>query len=278
MCFASYLSCNVLLLQIRPYVGCLVQYLPLLWKQSEEHNMLRCAILTTLIHLVQVWRIPNVSRYSTVDVTSCTCSTCRQCSCSFSYVKLSGYAIRHSQDFDPQQGFGWLQRASSHVSPRITRKEPINKTIGVIIIKSYLCFKVYNVYFSLWVELPGSAVWQVALFSGSGNKCGFTCLATCCSDWVPKCPLGRPGSGAFLPKRLGYCDRFFYFLPCPHLPEIVTWLDKPIWREMLCLSVLLCYSQIHLLTQIHLFSTMKCQVQCKYSVVFVGQLVWYFLF
>lgn len=40
--------------QIRPYVGCLVQYLPLLWKQSEEHNMLRCAILTTLVHLVQV--------------------------------------------------------------------------------------------------------------------------------------------------------------------------------------------------------------------------------
>uniref|UniRef100_A0A671SYX9 Importin-11 n=1 Tax=Sinocyclocheilus anshuiensis TaxID=1608454 RepID=A0A671SYX9_9TELE len=40
-------------IQIRPYVGCLVQYLPVLWKQSEEHNMLRCAILTTLIHLVQ---------------------------------------------------------------------------------------------------------------------------------------------------------------------------------------------------------------------------------
>uniref|UniRef100_A0A3P8X9P8 Importin-11 n=1 Tax=Esox lucius TaxID=8010 RepID=A0A3P8X9P8_ESOLU len=40
-------------IQIRPYVGCLVQYLPLLWRQSEEHNMLRCAILTTLIHLVQ---------------------------------------------------------------------------------------------------------------------------------------------------------------------------------------------------------------------------------
>uniref|UniRef100_A0AAR2IK54 Importin-11 n=1 Tax=Pygocentrus nattereri TaxID=42514 RepID=A0AAR2IK54_PYGNA len=41
-------------IQIRPYVGCLVQYLPLLWKQSEDHNMLRCAILTTLIHLVAV--------------------------------------------------------------------------------------------------------------------------------------------------------------------------------------------------------------------------------
>ncbi|KAM4054020.1 importin-11 [Anomaloglossus baeobatrachus] len=40
-------------LQIRPFVGCLVQYLPLLWKQSEEHNMLRCAILTTLLHLVK---------------------------------------------------------------------------------------------------------------------------------------------------------------------------------------------------------------------------------
>ncbi|KAG8598777.1 hypothetical protein GDO81_002737 [Engystomops pustulosus] len=40
-------------MQIRPFVGCLVQYLPLLWKQSEEHNMLRCAILTTLTHLVK---------------------------------------------------------------------------------------------------------------------------------------------------------------------------------------------------------------------------------
>ncbi|XP_008934683.1 PREDICTED: importin-11, partial [Merops nubicus] len=39
--------------QIQPHVGCLVQYLPLLWKQCEEHNMLRCAILTTLIHLIQ---------------------------------------------------------------------------------------------------------------------------------------------------------------------------------------------------------------------------------
>ncbi|XP_028914822.1 importin-11 isoform X3 [Ornithorhynchus anatinus] len=49
------LSCVIerVSVQIRPYVGCLVQYLPLLWKQSEEHNMLRCAILTTLIHLVQ---------------------------------------------------------------------------------------------------------------------------------------------------------------------------------------------------------------------------------
>ncbi|XP_054842546.1 importin-11 isoform X1 [Eublepharis macularius] len=49
------LSCMIerVNMQIRPYVGCLVQYLPLLWKQSEEHNMLRCAILTTLIHLVQ---------------------------------------------------------------------------------------------------------------------------------------------------------------------------------------------------------------------------------
>lgn len=49
-----FVICLLPLVQIRPYVGCLVQYLPLLWKQSEEHNMLRCAILTTLIHVVQV--------------------------------------------------------------------------------------------------------------------------------------------------------------------------------------------------------------------------------
>ncbi|KAK7479675.1 hypothetical protein BaRGS_00029051 [Batillaria attramentaria] len=39
--------------EIRPYTAALVQYLPLLWQESAEHNMLRCAILTTLIHLVQ---------------------------------------------------------------------------------------------------------------------------------------------------------------------------------------------------------------------------------
>ncbi|XP_038076376.1 importin-11-like [Patiria miniata] len=39
--------------QIRPYASSLAQYLPLLWEESSEHNMLRCAILSTLVHLVQ---------------------------------------------------------------------------------------------------------------------------------------------------------------------------------------------------------------------------------
>lgn len=43
--------------EIRPYTAALVQYLPLLWQESAEHNMLRCAILTTLIHLVQVGKL-----------------------------------------------------------------------------------------------------------------------------------------------------------------------------------------------------------------------------
>lgn len=38
---------------IRPYAEVLMQYLPLLWESSGEHNMLRCAILSTLVHLVQ---------------------------------------------------------------------------------------------------------------------------------------------------------------------------------------------------------------------------------
>ena len=40
--------------EIRPFAGALMQYLPSLWQESEEHNMLRCAILTTLTNLVQV--------------------------------------------------------------------------------------------------------------------------------------------------------------------------------------------------------------------------------
>ncbi|KAG7205080.1 hypothetical protein KM043_005455 [Ampulex compressa] len=36
---------------IKPHVGALSSYLPALWQQSEGHNMLRCAIVSTLVHL-----------------------------------------------------------------------------------------------------------------------------------------------------------------------------------------------------------------------------------
>lgn len=39
---------------IRPHASALVQYLPLLWAESADHNMLRCAIVSTLVHLVKV--------------------------------------------------------------------------------------------------------------------------------------------------------------------------------------------------------------------------------
>ena len=37
--------------EINPHVGVLSSYLPALWQQSEGHNMLRCAIISTLTHL-----------------------------------------------------------------------------------------------------------------------------------------------------------------------------------------------------------------------------------
>ena len=39
---------------IRPFLASLTQYLPLLWLESSDHNMLRCAILSTLVHIVKV--------------------------------------------------------------------------------------------------------------------------------------------------------------------------------------------------------------------------------
>ncbi|CAB4042221.1 Importin-11, partial [Paramuricea clavata] len=39
--------------KIRPYVASLAGYLPKLWIESEEHNMLRCSILTTLTFIVK---------------------------------------------------------------------------------------------------------------------------------------------------------------------------------------------------------------------------------
>jgi len=38
---------------IQPHAPALVHYLPLLWEESAEHNMLRCAILSALVHLVE---------------------------------------------------------------------------------------------------------------------------------------------------------------------------------------------------------------------------------
>lgn len=40
-------------LAVQPYADNLIQYLPHLWNESADHNMLRCAILTVLMHLVQ---------------------------------------------------------------------------------------------------------------------------------------------------------------------------------------------------------------------------------
>ena len=39
---------------IRPCAPALTGYLPALWQESADHNMLRCAILTTLTNLVLV--------------------------------------------------------------------------------------------------------------------------------------------------------------------------------------------------------------------------------
>lgn len=38
---------------IQPHSESFVQYLPHLWQESEEHNMLRCAIVTTLVQIVK---------------------------------------------------------------------------------------------------------------------------------------------------------------------------------------------------------------------------------
>ncbi|XP_012282091.1 importin-11 [Orussus abietinus] len=41
---------------IKPHVNALSTYLPLLWQQSEEHDMLRCAIVSTLVQLEKALR------------------------------------------------------------------------------------------------------------------------------------------------------------------------------------------------------------------------------
>lgn len=38
---------------IQPHSESFVQYLPHLWQESEDHNMLRCAIVATLVQIVK---------------------------------------------------------------------------------------------------------------------------------------------------------------------------------------------------------------------------------
>ncbi|XP_044739459.1 importin-11 [Chrysoperla carnea] len=48
-------------LSIRPHADSLMSYLPLLWIESEEHNMLRCAIVSTLVQLVKALGAASLS-------------------------------------------------------------------------------------------------------------------------------------------------------------------------------------------------------------------------
>ena len=51
-------------IEVRPHAESLIRYLPLLWEESADHNMLRCAILTTLTYLVQVCTVSTLSTAS----------------------------------------------------------------------------------------------------------------------------------------------------------------------------------------------------------------------
>lgn len=59
---------------IKPHVGALTSYLPELWQQSEVYNMLRCAIVSTLIHLekVNVRFIRSIDKYFSLNAVVLT--------------------------------------------------------------------------------------------------------------------------------------------------------------------------------------------------------------
>lgn len=42
---------------VEPYFDSLLQYLPKLWADSDDHHMLRCAIISTLTQIVRVSNI-----------------------------------------------------------------------------------------------------------------------------------------------------------------------------------------------------------------------------
>jgi hypothetical protein len=51
-------------IHIRPFCGQLADYLPFLWQESADHNMLRCSIVTAFHHLVKSFGVQSVSYHS----------------------------------------------------------------------------------------------------------------------------------------------------------------------------------------------------------------------
>ena len=52
----------------------LIKYLPLLWEESEEHNMLRCAIISTLLQIIKaLYEVPESSTvfiYKIIEIST----------------------------------------------------------------------------------------------------------------------------------------------------------------------------------------------------------------
>ena len=44
----------IVFIKVKPFAASLSQYLPELCKESGDHDMLRCAIVSTMTHLVEV--------------------------------------------------------------------------------------------------------------------------------------------------------------------------------------------------------------------------------
>ncbi|KAL0270682.1 UNVERIFIED_CONTAM: hypothetical protein PYX00_008008 [Menopon gallinae] len=59
-------------LAINPYSQSLIRYLPLLWEESAKHNMLRCAIVSTLVRFVRGLITENLTSFLCPVIELCT--------------------------------------------------------------------------------------------------------------------------------------------------------------------------------------------------------------
>ncbi|KAK6643744.1 hypothetical protein RUM43_000007 [Polyplax serrata] len=57
---------------IKPYSQSLIQYLPLLWEESADHNLLRCHIVSTLVQFVRALVSENLTSFLYPVIECCT--------------------------------------------------------------------------------------------------------------------------------------------------------------------------------------------------------------
>lgn len=128
---------------IRPYSSQLADYLPFLWQESEEHNMLRCSIVTAFTNLVKSFGAHSVNYHSfLIPIIHYSTNTQNEASVYLleDGLELWNITVQNSLDLSPQ-----LLELFANIKPLLDRDTDIWK-LCLDIIDSYVVLGAHQLF------------------------------------------------------------------------------------------------------------------------------------